>query len=135
MKKLNLEWVDVANLRVSQLNAVDEFRFQAYESASLYKQRMKYLNDKKIMKREFHLGDLVVLYNSRFKLFPGKLKSKWSGPFKVVHAYPFGVVDLESGDGKRIFKVNGQRIRHYLGSINTRRVVSEVELGEPPITF
>nr|XP_009769006.1 PREDICTED: uncharacterized protein LOC104219937 [Nicotiana sylvestris] len=79
MKKLNLEWVDAANLRVSQLNAMDEFRFQAYESASLYKQKMKYLHDKKIIKREFHLGDLVVLYNSRFKLFPSKLKSKWSG--------------------------------------------------------
>ncbi|XP_070033045.1 uncharacterized protein [Nicotiana tomentosiformis] len=71
LKKLNLEWVDAANVRVSQLNAMDEFRFQAYESALLYKQIMKYLHDKNIMKREFHPEDLAVLYNSRFKLFPG----------------------------------------------------------------
>ncbi|KAK4372213.1 hypothetical protein RND71_007597 [Anisodus tanguticus] len=92
---------------------------------------MKYLHDKKIMKREFNPGDMVLLFNLRFKLFPDKLKSKWFGPFKVVNVYPFGVVDLESDDDKRIFKANGQRIRHYLGSIEVRRVVSEVDLGNP----
>ncbi|KAK4380387.1 hypothetical protein RND71_002249 [Anisodus tanguticus] len=95
---------------------------------------MKYLHDKKIMKREFNSGDMILLFNSRFKLFPGNLKSKWSRPFKVVNVYPFGVVDLESDDGKRIFKVNGQRIRHYLGPIEVRRMVSEVDLGKPPMT-
>ncbi|XP_016457498.2 uncharacterized protein LOC107781325 [Nicotiana tabacum] len=105
IKKLKLEWVDVANLRVSQINAMDEFRFQSYENAILYKQRTKYLHDKKIMKKEFHPGDMVLLYNSRFKLFLGKLKSKWYGPFKVLNVYPFGNVDLESKDGMRIFKM------------------------------
>ncbi|XP_009628798.1 uncharacterized protein [Nicotiana tomentosiformis] len=79
MKKLNLEWADA---------------FQAYESALL-----KHLHDKKIMKREFHPRDLVVLYNLRFTFFPGKLKSKWSETFKVVHVYHFGVGNLETDDG------------------------------------
>ncbi|XP_070036433.1 uncharacterized protein [Nicotiana tomentosiformis] len=37
LKKLNLNWDVVANLRVSHLNELDEFRYHAYASSSLYK--------------------------------------------------------------------------------------------------
>jgi len=60
----------------------------------------------------------VLLFNSRFKLFPGKLKSKWSGPFKVTHVYSFGVVELENNEGV-IFKVNGQRVKPYIGPLDS----------------
>lgn len=46
LRKLNLEWDVAANLRVEQLNELDEFRFHAYSSSSLYKDKMKYLHDK-----------------------------------------------------------------------------------------
>ncbi|XP_019241564.1 PREDICTED: uncharacterized protein LOC109221543 [Nicotiana attenuata] len=108
LKRLNLDWAEAANLRLTQLNKMEEFRFHAYGSAAVYKERMKFVHDKKILKREFKSGDLVLLYNSRLKLFPGKLKSKWSGPFKVVNVSPFGAVKLASEDGLRTFKVNGQ---------------------------
>ncbi|XP_070010666.1 uncharacterized protein [Nicotiana sylvestris] len=99
LKRLNLDWAEVANLRLTQLNEKEEFHFHAYESVAMYKERMKFFHDKKILKREFKSGDLVLLFNSRLKLFPGKLKSKWSGPFKVVNVSPFGAVELESKDG------------------------------------
>ncbi|XP_070004503.1 uncharacterized protein [Nicotiana sylvestris] len=43
LKKLNLEWDVTANLRVAHLNELDEFRYYAYTSSSLYKENMKYL--------------------------------------------------------------------------------------------
>ncbi|XP_070003082.1 uncharacterized protein [Nicotiana sylvestris] len=52
--------------------------------SSLYKDKMKYLHDKYARSKEFKVGDLVILFNSRLRLFPEKLKSKWSGPFEVV---------------------------------------------------
>jgi len=57
----------------------------------------------------------VLLYNSRLKLFPGKLKSKWSGPFLVKSVSPHGAVELMTPEGDRSFKVNGQRVKPYLG--------------------
>ncbi|XP_075077272.1 uncharacterized protein LOC142164007 [Nicotiana tabacum] len=132
LKRLNLDWAEAANLRLTQLNKMEEFRFHAYESAAVYKERMKFVHDKKILKREFKTGDLVLLFNSRLKLFPGKIKSKWSGPFKVVNASPYGAVELESTDGSQTFKVNGQRIKHYLGTDGEKYLVEQLALKDGP---
>ncbi|XP_070050458.1 uncharacterized protein [Nicotiana tomentosiformis] len=107
LKKLNLDWAEAANLRMTQLNEMEEFRLHAHESAAVHKNRMNFVHDKKILKREFKFDDLVLLFNSRLKLFSGKLKSKWSGPFKVVNVSPYGAIELESEDRTRTFKVNG----------------------------
>ena len=76
MKKLNLDWGTASNQRMNDLNMLDEFRLKAYESSALYKEKMKRYHDQRIEKREFVVGDLVLLFNSRLRLFPGKLKSK-----------------------------------------------------------
>ncbi|XP_019260973.1 PREDICTED: uncharacterized protein LOC109238931 [Nicotiana attenuata] len=125
LKKLNLDWAEAANLRMTQLNQMEEFCLHVYESAAIYKERMKFVHDKKILKREFSSSDLVLLFNSRLKLFPGKLKSKWSGPFKVVSVSPYGAIELESEDGTRTFKVNGQRVKHYLGTRGERHLIEQ----------
>ncbi|KAL5538669.1 hypothetical protein UlMin_044627 [Ulmus minor] len=49
------------------------------------------------------------------RLFPGKLKSRWSGPFRIAQIFPFGAVELEEETSGRKFRVNGQRIKHYFG--------------------
>jgi len=85
-----------------------------YESSTLYKEKMKQWHDAKILQREFKVGDFVLLYNSRFKLFPGKLKSKWSGPFKVTRAFTNGAIEVEGKDIPA-FKVNGQHLKLYFG--------------------
>ena len=64
--------------------------------------------------REFKTGDHVLLFNSRLKLFPRKLKTKWSGPYTVVASTTFGAMTLKTNNGEE-FKVNGQRLKHYLG--------------------
>ncbi|XP_070009689.1 uncharacterized protein [Nicotiana sylvestris] len=99
-KKLNIDWDSTANLRVAHLNELDEFQYHAYASSSLYKEKVKYLHDKYIWNKEFKVGDLVLLFNSRLRMFPEKLKSKWSGPFEVVGVTPFGTLDLKNKNNK-----------------------------------
>ena len=48
------------------------------------------------------------------RLFPRKLKSRWSGPYIVIEVTPFGAVTLKSNSGNE-FKVNDQILKHYLG--------------------
>jgi len=72
-------------------------------------------HDKNLVSRDINSGQLVLLYNSRLKPFPGKLKSKWSGPFVVKSVSPYEVVELITPEGDKSFKVNGQRVKPYLG--------------------
>ena len=76
MKKSKMDWNETAKQQLTGFNELDEFRLKAYERSALYKEKMKKYHDLKIKKREFIVGDLVLLYNSRLRLFPGKLKSK-----------------------------------------------------------
>lgn len=111
IKSLNFDSQTVGEKRLLQLTELDELRLDAYESSRLY-EKTKRWHDKGIERREFKEGDLVLLFNSRLKLFPGKLRSRWSGPFKVCKVFPYGSVELwNCQDGT--FKVNGHRLKHY----------------------
>ncbi|KAL5573651.1 hypothetical protein UlMin_023248 [Ulmus minor] len=77
--------------------------------------KTKAWHDKRIHPRNFEVGQQALLFNSRLKLFPGKSKSHWSGPFRIAQIFPFGAVELEDEKSGRKFKVNGQRIKHYFG--------------------
>ena len=81
------------------------------------------------MRRDFKEGDLVLLFNSRLRLFPGKLKSRWSGPFVVKKVYPFGAVDIAGKDGET-FKVNGQRLKGYVADQHHGERI-EMHLSDP----
>ncbi|XP_075101815.1 uncharacterized protein LOC142177243 [Nicotiana tabacum] len=94
IKKLNMEMDLAGEKRLLQLNELDEFRLHAYENAKLYKEKTKRWHDKHIQHREFEPGQEILLFNSRLKLFPGKLKSRWSGPFEVVSVKPHGAIEL-----------------------------------------
>ncbi|XP_015169938.1 uncharacterized protein [Solanum tuberosum] len=130
MGTLNLDWGAVSSQRLNDMNELDEFRLKAYESSALYKEKINKYHDQKIDKREFVVGDLVLLFNSKLRLFPGKLKSKWTRPFKVTLVFPHGEVELENKEGTR-FKVNGQRIKVYLGkSDSVQEVIKAYHLDE-----
>ena len=115
IKKLNFDMNQAGEKRFLQLNEMDEFRLQSYENAKLYKEQTKRWHDKKIVKREFQAGQKVLLFNSRLKLFPGKLRSRWSGPFVIVKVSPFGGIEIKDEKTQATFKVNGQRLKHYWG--------------------
>nr|GFA39962.1 reverse transcriptase domain-containing protein [Tanacetum cinerariifolium] len=84
----------------------------AYENSLIYKERTKKLHDDKIKNRIFSVGDQVLLFNSRLKIFSGKLKSRWSGPFTISEIYPYGTAKLIHPDGCN-FKLNCHRLKHY----------------------
>ncbi|PIN25659.1 hypothetical protein CDL12_01598 [Handroanthus impetiginosus] len=94
--KLNFDMQATGDKRLLQLNKLDEFRLQAYENAKIYKEKTKRWHDKKIVERHFEPGQYVLLFNSRLKLFLGKLKSRWSGPFRITEVFRHGAVELEN---------------------------------------
>ena len=113
IRKLNFDFKTAKEERLLQLNELEELRNETYDNARIYKDKTKKWHDKRILRREFRAGDQVLLFNSRLRLFPGKLKSKWSGPYTVVSSTTFGAVTLRTDVGEE-FKVNGQRLKHYL---------------------
>ncbi|XP_073049534.1 uncharacterized protein [Primulina eburnea] len=108
VKKLNFDMEASGEQRLLQLNEMEEFRNEDYENAKIYKEKTKKWHDH-ILHRNLEPRQQVLLFNSHLKLFPGKLKSRWSGPFTIESVQPYGAIELT-------FKVNGQRIRHYYGT-------------------
>ncbi|XP_070047330.1 uncharacterized protein [Nicotiana tomentosiformis] len=115
IKKLNFDAELAGEKWLMQLNELDEFRLHAYENAKLYKEKTKRRYDKNTHNRKFEPGQLVLLFNSRLRLFSGKLKSRWSGPFEVVRVTLHGANGLRIVGGERTFLVNRQRIKLYYG--------------------
>ncbi|KAI3714701.1 hypothetical protein L6452_21660 [Arctium lappa] len=104
---------EAGNKRKLQLCELEEHRNMSYENAKLYKEKTKKWHDNRIRHRELKSGQKCLLFNSRLKLFPGKLKSRWSGPFLIHKVYPYGVVDLVNPENNSVFKVNGHRVKLY----------------------
>ena len=113
IKLFNYDMKSAGEKRLLQLQELEELRLDAYENAKIYKERTKKWHDKRILPKDFKEGDLVLLFNSRLRLFPGKLKSRWSGPFKVVKIFPHGAIEICNDKGE-VFKVNGQRLKRYV---------------------
>ena len=113
-----------------QLNELDEFRLEAYENTKIYKEKAKRWHDRKILKKEFNPGQQVLLYNSRLKIFPGKLKSKWTGPYLVTKVFPYGSIELLDEATKSRFTANGHRAKLYLGGQWNKE--KEVQNLNPP---
>nr|XP_028944591.1 LOW QUALITY PROTEIN: uncharacterized protein LOC114819587 [Malus domestica] len=130
IKKFNFDYKDAGIARKLQLNELEELRNEAYENAKIYKERTKLYHDKAILRKEFHQGMKVLLYDSRLRLFPGKLKSRWVGPFKVLQTFPHGAVEIENMKNGTSFKVNGQRLKPYLQQEEEGQVYQIVDFLE-----
>nr|GFB22523.1 putative nucleotidyltransferase, ribonuclease H [Tanacetum cinerariifolium] len=99
LKHANFDIITAGDHRKLQLNELSELRDQAYENSLIYKERTKKLHDAKIKNRIFNVGDQVLLFSSKLKIFLGKLKSCWSGPFTIAEIYPYGTAKLVHPDG------------------------------------
>nr|GEY09593.1 hypothetical protein [Tanacetum cinerariifolium] len=126
LKHANFDLKIAGDHRKFQINELNELRDQAYENSLIYKEKTKRLHDTKIKNRVFNIGDRVLLFNSRLKIFSGKLKSRWSGPFTISQVYPYGTVELSQPDGPN-FKVNGHRLKHYFGEDVPKLVVPDLQ--------
>ncbi|GJR49383.1 hypothetical protein Tco_1399904 [Tanacetum coccineum] len=104
----------------------NELRDQAYKNSLIYKEKTKKLHDSKIKNRIFNIGDQVLLFNSRLKIFSRKLKSRWFGPFTITKVYPYGTGKLSHADGSN-FKVNCHRLKHYYGGDTSPLVIPDLQ--------
>nr|GEX75297.1 reverse transcriptase domain-containing protein [Tanacetum cinerariifolium] len=114
LKQVNVDLAVAGDHRKVQLNELNELRDHAYENSLIYKEKAKRIHDSKIKNRVFNIGDQVILFNSRLKIFSGKLKTHWSRPFTIAKVFPYGTVELSQANGPN-FKVNGHRVKHYFG--------------------
>nr|GEX32694.1 DNA-directed DNA polymerase [Tanacetum cinerariifolium] len=125
LKHVNFDLKTAGDHRKLQLNKLNELHDQAYENYVIYKERTKKLHDSKIKNRIFNVGDQVLLFNSRLKIFSGKLKTRWSGLFTITYVFPYGTEELSQPNGPN-FKVNGHRVKHYFGGDIPSNVVPDL---------
>nr|GEU36943.1 reverse transcriptase domain-containing protein [Tanacetum cinerariifolium] len=126
LKHANFDLKTAGDHRKVQINDLNKFHDQAYENSLIYKEKTKRLHDSKIKNRVFNIGDRVLLFKSRLKIFSSKLKSRWPRPFINSQVYPYGTVELSQPDAPN-FKVNGHRVKHYFGKDVPKLVVPDLQ--------
>ncbi|GJZ73098.1 reverse transcriptase domain-containing protein [Tanacetum coccineum] len=84
LKHCNFDLKTAGDHQKVQMNELNELRDQAYENSLIYKEKTKKIHDSKIKNRFLNVGDRILLFNSRLKIFSGKLKTRWIGPFTVA---------------------------------------------------
>ncbi|RVW30559.1 Retrovirus-related Pol polyprotein from transposon 297 [Vitis vinifera] len=129
IKKLNMDLIRAGEKRYLDLNEMEELRNNAYINSKVAKQRMKKWHDQLISNKEFQEGQRVLLYDTRLHIFPGKLKSRWIGPFIIHRVYSNGVVELLNSNGKDSFRVNGYRLKPFMEPFKPEK--EEINLLEP----
>ena len=114
IRTFNYDLTQAGKQRLLQLNELEELRRESYKNSRIYKERLKLFHDKNISRKTFEPNQKVLLYSSHLHLFPGKLRSLWTGPFIVKVVYPYGVVEIENLDTGKSFKENGQRLKPFV---------------------
>ncbi|RDX96107.1 hypothetical protein CR513_21287, partial [Mucuna pruriens] len=94
VKQCNLAYDQARKQRQFQLQELDELCLEAYENSRIYKHKVKNFHDQQILRKEFQVGQKVLLFNSRLKLIAGKLCSRWERPFVITNVFPYGLVPL-----------------------------------------
>ena len=95
------------------MQELEEIRLEAYDNLVIYKGKSRGFHDAKLSTKEFQVGEKVLLFNSKLKLFSNKLNSRCLGPYMVVKTYPHGAIEVKSFATDKIFKVNGHRLKHF----------------------
>nr|GEX69355.1 reverse transcriptase domain-containing protein [Tanacetum cinerariifolium] len=126
LKHCNFYLKTAGDHRKVQTNELNELRDQAYENSLIYKEKTKKIHHSKIKNRIFNVGDRVLIFNSRLKIFSGKLKTRWTRPFTVAQVFHYSTIELSSTNGPK-FKVNGHRLKHYFGGDIPTVVVSDLQ--------
>ncbi|RDY01817.1 hypothetical protein CR513_14809, partial [Mucuna pruriens] len=113
VKRCNLAFDQASKERKLQLQELQELRFEAYENSKGYKEKVKCFHDNMILRKEFKVGQKVLLFNSRLKLIASKLRSKWDGPFVITNVFPYDAVEIRNEATNKTFKVNRHQLKCY----------------------
>ncbi|RDY04280.1 hypothetical protein CR513_11998, partial [Mucuna pruriens] len=114
--------------RKLHLQELEELRLEAYENSRIYKEKVKHFHDNRILRKEFKVGQKVLLFRSKLRLIVGKLRSRWDEPFVVTNVFPYGVVEVRDAAGNHTFKVNGHQLKPYHEGPNLSSTMGEVEI-------
>ncbi|XP_020209194.1 uncharacterized protein LOC109794129 [Cajanus cajan] len=125
VKPCNFSIDQAGEERKLQLSDLDEIHLEAEENSKLYKEKTKKFHDSLIARKDFVVGQKVLLDNSWLGLMGGKLRSKGIGPFVFSIVFPFGTVEVKSESTDRSFKVNGHRLKPFLSNPSLLNVVEE----------
>ncbi|KAI3767638.1 hypothetical protein L2E82_17938 [Cichorium intybus] len=118
LKSCNMDFNLVSTNRLCQLNELNELR----------NDKIKRWHDSRLKgNKDFQPGEKVLVYNSRLRLFPGKLRTRWYGPFTIKEVYPHGAVDLFK-EGGESFKVNGHRLKRYEEGVHIENEREDIPL-------
>ncbi|GJT99017.1 reverse transcriptase domain-containing protein [Tanacetum coccineum] len=130
IKNCNMDLTKAGENRFLQINELDEMRLDAYESSISYKERTKRWHDKRIkLPINYEKGDKVLIFNSRLRLFHGKLKSRWYGPFSVSKDVQNAAIELYDQEGSE-FIVNKQRVKPYQKNVLDTNIDDDVTLDD-----
>ncbi|RDX61506.1 hypothetical protein CR513_60259, partial [Mucuna pruriens] len=99
--------------KCNMLQELKELHLEAYENSWIYKEKVKHFHDNRILRKEFSVGQKVLLFNSRLKLIASKLRSGWDEPFVVTNVFPYGTVEVRDTANNNMFKVNGYQLKPY----------------------
>ncbi|XP_057783570.1 uncharacterized protein LOC131001223 [Salvia miltiorrhiza] len=113
VKEVNKQLPKCEEERKFQLQELEENRLEAYDAAMWYKERTKMWHDKNLRGKSLKVGQKVLLFQSKLRLMPEKLKTKWVGPFVIQSVYPNGAFEIRSLDTAKTFTVNGQRLKPF----------------------
>ncbi|XP_041999958.1 uncharacterized protein LOC121749454 [Salvia splendens] len=114
VKEMNMNTEAGATERRMQLQELEELRLDAYDSAMWYGEKTKMWHDKNLRKKELKVGQKVLLFQFKLKLMPGKLRSRWIGPYTIVAIRTNGAIELQGSDpDSPTFMVNGHSVKPY----------------------
>jgi hypothetical protein len=131
VKELNRDFKLAGKKSLLDLSSLDEWRSEAYENARFFKEKVKQWHDRRIIKREFHVGEKVLLYRSRLRFFAGKLLLKWEGHFIIEEVYRLGAIKIASLKDNTTQVVNGQRLKHYISGDSYNEDIDIIQLVTP----
>jgi hypothetical protein len=102
-------------LRLISIENLEETWIAALERTINVQMRRKEDYDRKIpMDHGIQEQGLVLLYDNRHKEFPGKLHTRWMGPYQVCQIFPNGSLQLQNLQGQWLeTRVNGSRVKRY----------------------
>jgi len=110
---------------------LNELRNEAYENGKIYKAKTKAFHDKMISRNFFKPNQKVWLFNSKLKLFPSKLRSRWDGPFVVQQVFPSGTVQIMDPQDGRVLMVNGQCLKPVVTHDIDPGLIESINLVDP----
>ncbi|XP_054801429.1 uncharacterized protein LOC129305421 [Prosopis cineraria] len=113
IKKLYLDLHLLVKERFLQMKELEELRLDAYESFRIYKEKTRVLYDKMILRNNFKVGNLVLIYKTRYIHKYSKLTSKWHGPYVVTNVLSYVVLQLKDKAMGSTWEINGHLCKLY----------------------